>query len=88
MPRRWRRASTLTLTPTLTQASLEAEAECPSLATLEQRKKARLAEWKHNLSQVETERNSNFAPLGGGGDWRERVARARAAAASERADAS
>jgi len=47
----------------------------PSLELIEERKRKRIADWKETLPEEATERNNNFAPLGG--DWRERVAKAR-----------
>ena len=59
------------------EAAFENEESRPqSLHELEAAKKARLSEWKASLTSAETERNINFAPVVG--DWRARVAQARA----------
>jgi len=57
------------------EEQLDKAEEAPSLEVLEQRKRKRVSEWVETLSQEETERNTNFAPVAG--DWRERLARAR-----------
>jgi len=62
------------------EEDLEEEEERPmSLDEMETAKKARLADWKASLSSIDTEHNTNFAPVAG--DWRARVARARGGAA-------
>ena len=53
----------------------------PSLAVFEQRKRQRLSEWKGSLTEEDTVRNTNFAPIGG--NWHDRVARARQRKAAE-----
>ena len=67
------------------EEKLDAAADAPpSLAVLEQRKRQRLSEWKGSLTEEDTVRNTNFAPIGG--DWRDRVARARQRKAAEGAE--
>lgn len=67
---------------------LDAQAEAePSLSVLEERKRKRVADWRDRVPSDEAERNTNLAPLGGGGggDWRERV-RARGGSATRRTE--
>lgn len=58
------------------EAIEEEEARPRSFEELEAEKRRRLSEWKDGLSTDHTQRNTNFAPVVG--DWRARVAEARA----------